>query len=295
MSELLKSRQDLVNLILDKYLPAKNQPYNQEVIDAMAYSLAVGGKRLRPIFLAESFQLFKSYHKKVEPFMAAIEFIHTYSLIHDDLPAMDNDALRRGQPTCHIKYGEDLAILAGDGLLNSAYEVMIQACLDAQGDRGCLQAMAAIGRAAGVSGMIGGQVADVIAEKKEADLDTLTYIHQHKTAALIEASLVAGALIAHASEKEVEGLRHIGRCIGLAFQIQDDILDVVGDAKKLGKPIHSDEKNNKMTYVSLKGIDASKAVVDSLIEEALRLLQGYDEDKRQVLEDFIIFLKNREY
>ncbi len=292
---MLKNRVEKINKIIEDYVPASQSPHNQTVIQAMSYSLTVGGKRLRPIFLSEAYQLFKPYSSRIEPFMAAIEFIHTYSLIHDDLPAMDNDDLRRGKPTCHIQYGEDMAILAGDGLLNAAFEVMTKACIAAHGRDGELQAMATIASAAGINGMIGGQVADVLAEKKDASLDSLTYIHQKKTSALIEASLVAGAQLAGATKEACEELRHIGNCIGLAFQIQDDILDIAGDENILGKPVRSDIKNRKMTYVSLKGIEASRATVESLLDEAVDRLKQFDGHKREMLENYIEFLRNRDY
>jgi len=277
--------------ILKTYLPIPDGQ-NDLLIDAMSYSLFAGGKRIRPILMLETFKLLDGHGDIIKPFMAAIEMVHTYSLIHDDLPAMDNDDLRRGIPTCHVKFGEDIAILAGDALLNNAFEIMIKEALLNPEIR-TIKAMDELGVAAGTKGMIGGQVADVLNENKPIGIETLNYIHLHKTSALIEAAFVIGATLANASEETIQVFRNIGKNIGLAFQIQDDLLDVLGNEQALGKPLHSDEKNNKVTYVSLKGIDASNQIVEEQLAQAIISLQKFDHNKGQFLLNFIQYLKTR--
>lgn len=236
------------------------------IFEAMNYSLKAGGKRLRPILMLETFKLFGEDETKVYPFMAAIEFIHTYSLVHDDLPAMDNDEFRRGQKTTHAKYGEDIGILAGDGLINMAYEIMSNAVVD---NPDGAEAMAVIAKKAGSYGMVGGQTVDVTNEGKKLDIETINFIHNLKTAALIEASMMAGAILGGATEEQVLQVESIAKNIGMAFQIQDDILDVTGDEVKLGKPVLSDEKNEKDTYITLIGLDESKQKVELLSNLAI--------------------------
>lgn len=289
-SELGEKIENVLSL-LKEFLPVPDGQ-NNLVIDAMTYSLLAGGKRIRPIFMYETFNILGGEGNTIKPFMAAIEMIHTYSLIHDDLPAMDNDDLRRGMPTCHIKYGEDIAILAGDALLNNAFEIMIKEALT-NPDKSVIKAMQVLGIASGPQGMIGGQVADVLNENKSIDLELLNYIHLHKTSAMIEAAFVIGAILANASEQTVETFRNIGKNIGLAFQIQDDLLDVLGNEKTLGKPINSDEKNNKITYVSLKGIDVSYEIVNQQLAEATSSLESFDSDKSKFLLEFIEYLRTR--
>lgn len=288
--ELNKKIEDVV-LLLRKFLPTADI-HNEVLIDAMAYSLFAGGKRIRPLFMYETFNILGGEGDIIEPFMVAIEMIHTYSLIHDDLPAMDNDDLRRGMPTCHIKFGENIAILAGDGLLNRAFEIIIHAALS-NPDRSIIQAMEELSCAAGTNGMIGGQVADVLNENKPIDLDLLNYIHLNKTSAMIEAAFVIGATLAKASEETIETFRNIGRNIGLAFQIQDDLLDVIGNEATLGKPLHSDEKNNKVTYVTLKGIEESNLIISEQLNQATLNLQKYNQVKSKFLLDFVEYLKTR--
>lgn len=287
----LKEKQDDVEKLLIKYLPESNQ-YNQKVIDAMQYSLMAGGKRIRPILLSEVFQLLNGKNMNVGVYQVALEMIHTYSLIHDDLPAMDNDALRRGLPTCHIQFGEDIAILAGDALLNQAFEIMLKDVMK-QNELLLVRVMSEIAEASGVQGMIGGQVADVLNEGKGMDQGCLDYIHLHKTAAIIRAAFAAGAILAKASEAAINDFRKIGNNIGLAFQIQDDLLDVLGDEKELGKPLHSDAKNNKTTYITLFGIDDSKARLNRLFSESLELLKKYTPDENTFLCKFIHYLQTR--
>lgn len=291
--EEFNKRIDYVIALLDNYLP-KYVENNQIVVEAMGYSLFAGGKRMRPIFMVEAFNILNGKGNVVDAFMAAIEMIHTYSLIHDDLPAIDNDDLRRGMPTCHVKYGENIAILAGDALLNRAFEIVIDETLK-NPQINVIKAMQEIGKASGTNGMIGGQVADVLNENKPINIELLNYIHLHKTSAMIEASFVVGALLANATEIEIDIFRNIGKNIGLAFQIQDDLLDVMGSELELGKPIKSDEKNSKVTYVTLKGVEKSTQIVYEQLAEAVELLQGFDFDRCEFLLAFIEYLKTRNH
>jgi len=267
----------------------------QVVYEAMAYSLLAGGKRLRPMIVLEVYRLFHSNTESIEGYLAAIEMIHTYSLIHDDLPAMDDDELRRGLPTCHIKYGEDIAILAGDGLLNLAYEVMGETALaNGLGSKG-LKALLCLGNKAGVKGMVGGQVVDIINEEKVIDLETVEYIHLHKTSALIEAAFMMGGYLADVSDSVINTLELIGRSVGMAFQIQDDILDVTSTVEQLGKPINSDEKNAKTTYINLKGIDQARVDITDYLDKAERLLKHLEAKDTSFVTSLIEFIRNRNY
>ena len=270
-------------------LPSIEGP-QQKVIDAMHYSVKAGGKRLRPMMMQESFFLFGGTGCEIEPFMAALEYIHTYSLIHDDLPAMDNDEYRRGQKTTHIVYGEDLAILAGDALLNYAFEVASRS-----DSPNAMKALRVLGKKAGIFGMVGGQCADVISENEDKNLklDDILFIHENKTAALIEAALMIGAIMAGATDEQVALMEKVGSNIGLAFQVQDDILDATGTFEKLGKPIGSDEKNQKATYLSLKGLEASKQCVEQLSNEAVAILKSQAK-RNEFLEELILSLINRD-
>lgn len=288
--EGLKKKQENINEILMHYMPKSESVHLDPIIEAMTYSLLAGGKRIRPLFMRETFEACGGMGTSVEAFMAAIEMIHTYSLIHDDLPAMDNDDLRRGMPTCHIQFGENMAILAGDALLNRAFEIIIEESTQS-GHPNLLKAMKELAQAAGTRGMLGGQVADILNEDKPIDLDLLNYIHLHKTSALIEASFVVGAIMALAEDSVVEIFRNVGKNIGLAFQIQDDLLDVIGTTEELGKPLGSDEKNNKITYVTLMGIDASKSIVREKLDEARNLLENFE--KCEFLLEFIEYLRKR--
>lgn len=288
-------KQNEIEKILSFYSSKQLSHYNQTIIEAMNYSLMSGGKRIRPIFLLETYKLFSDHTIIVEPFMAAIEMIHTYSLIHDDLPAMDNDDLRRGLATCHIKFGENIAILAGDGLLNRAFEVMIEGTLEhSLGDRG-LKAAKCLGNKSGTYGMLGGQATDIIYEGCAMDMDTLTFIHKHKTSALIEASFMMGGYLANQEVDVVEKLERLGACIGMAFQIQDDLLDVYGNVEELGKIPMSDKKNKKTTYIDIKGVAESRNSVNDLLDEAMVLLHEFDYDRTKYLEAFITFLRERRY
>ena len=262
---------------LQNYLP-KQKGYQKIIMEAMGYSLLAGGKRLRPMLMKETYTLFGGHSKVIEPFMAAIEMIHTYSLIHDDLPALDNDDYRRGQKTCHIVYGEDMAILAGDALLNYAYEVATKAFDLADRDQimNVVEAIKILASKPGIYGMIGGQVADVELEGTPLSMEQILFIHKNKTSALIEACMMIGAVLAGASKEDVLKMEECGEYIGLAFQIQDDILDLTGDEEEIGKPVGSDEKNHKTTYVTLKGLERSQRDVEDISKKAIDILEKYD-------------------
>ncbi|MBR1442141.1 MAG: polyprenyl synthetase family protein [Firmicutes bacterium] len=254
------------------------EEYPNVIYQAMNYSVNAGGKRLRPILLLSACETVGGNTEDALDFACALEMIHTYSLIHDDLPAMDNDDLRRGKPTCHKVYGDGMAVLAGDGLLNKAYEIMFDIILEKKNER-YMRAARIISNAAGVKGMIGGQTADLEAEEKAADEKTLIYIHENKTAALIRAALKAGALIGGADDDTVEKLDKAGYDIGIAFQIKDDILDITSTAEVLGKPINSDEKNNKSTYITIFGMDKAQKDYEKLSNEACDIIKAICGDK----------------
>ena len=262
--------------IIYKYLP-EEKGYPSTVISAMNYSVKAGGKRLRPIFMYETFKMFGGEGEVIEPFMAAMEMIHNYSLVHDDLEAMDNDEFRRGRKTTHVIYGEGMAVLAGDGLLNMAYETALKA-FDVKGANKTriIKALKLLADKAGLYGMVGGQACDVDAEekKREMTLDELMYIHEHKTGALIEASMVIGAVLAGASKEETDKISRVALLVGTAFQIEDDILDVIGDEKVIGKRVGSDSKNNKITYVTLKGLEEAKQDAKEMSEKAVELFDS---------------------
>ena len=253
-----RKRTEKIEEILRKYLP--DQTGHQQIIEeAMEYSLMAGGKRLRPMLMKETFDLFGGKGGVIEPFMAAIEMIHTYSLVHDDLPAMDNDDYRRGRKTTHVVYGEDMGILTGDALLNYAFETACSAFeTDPQNSILIGRALKILAGKAGIYGMIGGQVVDVRSAGCKISGELLAFIYRLKTGALIEASVMIGAVLAGAKEEEIGKMEEIAGKIGLAFQIQDDILDVTSTTEILGKPVHSDEKNEKTTYVTWKGLEKAK-------------------------------------
>ena len=238
--------------------------------------MTAGGKRLRPILIRETYRLFGGEGVLCEPFMAAMEMIHTHSLIHDDLPALDNDDYRRGRLTTHKVYGEAMGVLSGVALLNRAYEVMISAFDLTEDKERVISAMRIMADKTGINGMLGGQSVDVENDGKPLEREMLDYIYKNKTSALIEASMMTGAVLAGASEEELEVVEQAAENIGLAFQIQDDILDVTSTQEELGKPIHSDEKNNKVTYVSLMGAPAAAGKVKELSEHAVELLNSLD-------------------
>ncbi|MBQ6587066.1 MAG: polyprenyl synthetase family protein [Butyrivibrio sp.] len=308
-SEFNKSLSDKVahiEGILKVFLP-KEEGYAKTVIEAMNYSLLAGGKRLRPMMMLEAYKLFAgddADEKVVAPFMTAMEMIHTYSLVHDDLPAMDNDEYRRGRKTTHAVYGAGMATLAGDGLLNLAYETAVAGAIkgpklsayDGDNDNRYLSALQILATKAGIYGMVGGQCADICAENatdipEDEMKDTLHYIDENKTGALIEASLMVGAVLGGATSEQVSMMEKIGSNVGIAFQIQDDILDITSTAEVLGKPIGSDEKNGKSTYVSLYGMDNSKAKVKELSDEAVDILDnlGFKDSFLHELFQYLIY------
>ena len=278
--------------ILKRYLP-KEEGYAKTVAEAVNYSVLAGGKRLRPMLLLECCRLFGGREELAAPFMAAIEFIHTYSLVHDDLPCMDNDEYRRGRKTTHAVYGEGMAVLAGDALLNLAFETASSAFSLTENEeelRRAARAMQILSAKAGIGGMIGGQCADTQAEEfppEKVTQELLLYIHENKTAAMIESPMMIGALLAGAEKEKLEALERIGSKIGLAFQIRDDILDLTSSLQELGKQTGSDLKNNKVTYVSLNGMEASEKEVRRLSEEALQELKGLAENRNEFLERLV--------
>jgi len=259
---------DRINAVLSNLLSA-DKPF--KLWEAMRYSVFAGGKRLRPRLILAACSGFGGDEDAAMPFACAVEMLHTYSLIHDDLPEMDNDDLRRGKPTCHIAFGHGMAVLAGDALLNLAYEVMCGACA-AKTAR--IKAMAEISRAAGAYGMVAGQAEDMLSENKTVDESTLLYIHDNKTAAIIRACIVAGGILGGADIKQEGVLSEAGGYLGRAFQIKDDLLDVTMSTQELGKPAMSDIKNNKATYVSLYGKDRAKTDCNALTWRAMELIDG---------------------
>ena len=258
-----------IEQIIKKYLP-KEEGYQKTIMEAMNYSVLAGGKRLRPMLMQETYRLFGGRSEVIEPFMAAIEMIHTYSLVHDDLPAMDNDEYRRGKKTTHAVYGEAMGILAGDALLNYAYETAARAFAMEPGNPGVCQAFQILTAKAGIYGMVGGQTVDVESEGKPGmTKEKLDFIYRLKTSALIKGAMLTGAVLAGATQGEQKIIEQTAGEVGLAFQIQDDILDVTSTMEVLGKPIGSDEKNHKITYVTYEGIEKAKADVASLSEQAI--------------------------
>lgn len=292
-NELRDEKIKEIEKIIFAYLPEEKGP-QKKVIEAMHYSVMAGGKRLRPMLLKEAYLLFGGKGDKAEPFMAALEYIHNYSLVHDDLPAMDNDEYRRGKKTTHVVYGEDLAILAGDALLNYAYEIASGAVVKYPGDDTVGKAFSYLAQKAGIFGMVGGQCVDVMNENRQEPLtlEEILFIHENKTAALIECALMCGAVLAGADDEQVSMMEKVGSNIGLAFQIQDDILDVTSTFEELGKPIGSDEKNQKTTYLSLTGMEKSKAEVKRLSDEAVEILQSR-KPRNEFLEELVISLISR--
>ena len=295
--EQLAQKTKDMETVLQQYLP-KEEGYQKKVIEAMNYSALAGGKRLRPMLMQETAQLFSGQAKGLSCFMAAIEMIHNYSLVHDDLPAMDNDEYRRGRKTTHVVYGEGMAVLAGDGLLNYAFETAAKAFEDADtlGDyKRIARAMQILGTKAGIYGMIGGQCADLEAERMGDNVteQMLLFIHEHKTAALIEAAMTIGAVLAGASEEEISSVEKCAYNIGIAFQIQDDILDITSSLEVLGKPIGSDEKNHKLTYVAMHGLEESARQVEELSREAIAILHSFT-NRNSFLEQLTEELIHRE-
>ena len=290
----LSSRASQIEEVIYSYLPDEKNGYQKTVLEAMNYSVKAGGKRIRPILMNETYKLFGGESKAIEPLAAAIEMIHTYSLVHDDLPAMDNDMLRRGKPTTHAKFGEAMGILAGDALLNYAFETGLKAMDVDPDNKAVYKALQVLAKKAGIYGMIGGQVVDVESEKQQnISKDKLDFIYELKTGALIEASMMIGALIGGATDEEVSKIELVAKKVGLAFQIQDDILDVIGDQETLGKPIGSDEENQKATYVVYEGIEKSKKDVENLTRDAIDILNDLPY-KNEFLKELLMWLVMRD-
>lgn len=290
--EMLKTRTKEVWRAVESYLPPVTG-HQKMVIEVMDYSIRAGGKRLRPLLMEETYRLFGGQGEEISPFMAAIEMIHTSSLIHDDLPCMDNDTLRRGLPTAWVEYGEDMAVLAGDSLLIYAVETAAKALkLSAHPER-VARCMGLLAEKTGIYGMIGGQTVDVELAGSPIPKEKLDFIYRLKTGALLEASMMTGALMGGAGEEELELVERMASFIGLAFQIQDDILDVTSSAEVLGKPVLSDEKNNKTTYVTLEGIEKAKQDVKLISEEAVSCLHKLP-GQNDFLEALIRMLVNRD-
>lgn len=290
--EELQKKAEHINGVLEKFLPAE-EGQQRIIFEAMNYSVRAGGKRLRPMLMEETYHMFGGSSAVIEPFMAAIEMIHTYSLVHDDLPAMDNDEYRRGKKTTHAVYGEAMGILAGDALLNLAYETAAGAFGMEVADARVARAFAVLAKKAGVYGMVGGQVVDVESEKSDdcpITREKLDFIYRLKTGALIESSMMIGAILAGASSDEISRVEQIAAKLGLAFQIQDDVLDVTSTLEVLGKPVGSDEKNNKATYVTFEGLDKAVSDVERISKEAEKLLDdlGYDDAFLKELFEYLI-------
>lgn len=290
--EELQQKVEHINDVLEKFLPAE-EGQQRIIFEAMNYSVRAGGKRLRPILMEETYHMFGGSSAVIEPFMAAIEMIHTYSLVHDDLPAMDNDEYRRGKKTTHAVYGEAMGILAGDALLNLAYETAAKAFDMEVADTRVARAFAVLAKKAGVYGMVGGQVVDVESEKSDdcpITREKLDFIYRLKTGALIESSMMIGAILAGASSDEVSRVEQIAAKLGLAFQIQDDVLDVTSTLEVLGKPVGSDEKNNKATYVTFEGLDKAVSDVERISKDAEEQLDdlGYDDAFLKELFEYLI-------
>lgn len=265
--------------------------YNKRVYEAITYSLDAGGKRIRPLLFLLTYMLKNNNYKSELPVAAAIEMIHTYSLIHDDLPCMDNDDLRRGKPTNHKVFGEAIAVLAGDGLLNEAMNIMFRYCINK--DKNAIRACSLISESAGIEGMVGGQTVDILSENTKIPIDQLYYMHSKKTGALIKASIVAGAILGGLTEEDVKKLDYYGQKLGLAFQIKDDILDVVGDTEVLGKKAKSDLDNNKTNFITTYGLSKCMEMCNSLTSECVEVLDKVDGDTSK-LKEITLFLLNRE-
>lgn len=273
----LKRRTDEIEEMFRGFLPAE-EGFARTMAQAMNYSMLAGGKRLRPMLIQETYRLFGGTEKVAEPFMAGMEMIHTHSLIHDDLPALDNDDYRRGRLTTHKVYGEAMGVLSGVALLNYAYETMLQAFSLTEDQDRVICALKVMAEKTGIHGMLGGQSVDVENDGKPLEKEMLDYIYRNKTSALIEASMMTGAILAGADEQQVAVVEEAAGNIGLAFQIQDDILDVTSTDEELGKPVHSDEKNNKVTYVTLFGIKEASRQVELLSEKAIKLLKSLNKN-----------------
>ena len=287
----IKSVKESVEQWINDYFNDKPENDNRN-FEAMNYSIKVGGKRVRPILMLLTYAMYKEDYRDIMPFAAALEMIHTYSLIHDDLPSMDNDDLRRGKPTNHKIYGEAIAILAGDGLLNEAMIIMLNQCLD--GNINKIKASLTIAKASGPQGMIAGQICDILSEGITISEEELLYMHRNKTGQLIKAAIMSGAMLADAPGEELTHLSYYGEKLGLAFQIKDDILDVIGDVDVLGKNVKSDECNNKTTFITMYGLEKCKEKCSALTQECFEILKKL-KGNTKYLEEITEFLLKREY
>ena len=290
-NEELKKRTEEAERVIRKYLPEESG-FAKTMAEAMNYSMTAGGKRLRPILIRETYRLFGGEGVLCEPFMAAMEMIHTHSLIHDDLPALDNDDYRRGRLTTHKVYGEAMGVLSGVALLNRAYEVMISAFDLTEDKERVIAAMRIMADKTGINGMLGGQSVDVENDGKPLEREMLDYIYKNKTSALIEASMMAGAVLGGADEEQTALIEKAASAIGMAFQIQDDILDVTSTSQELGKPVHSDEKNHKVTYVTLFGVEKASEQVLQFSEQAQSILENLS-NKNKFLTALIMEMASR--
>ena len=288
--ELNLKTQEIEQLIR-RYLP-KEEGFASTLARAMNYSMLAGGKRLRPLMMQEVYRMFGGTQRVIEPFMVAMEMIHTHSLIHDDLPALDNDEYRRGRETTWKVFGEDMGVISGAALLNYAYEVALSGFELTDRTERVVLALRVLAAKTGIYGMLGGQSVDVENDGKPLDLQLLDYIYENKTSALMEASMMVGAILAGAENTKIRQVEKAAGCVGLAFQIEDDILDVTSTQEELGKPIHSDEKNHKTTYVTLKGIENAQREVERLSQEAIETFDGLEE-KNEFLRTLIQELVNR--
>lgn len=288
----MEAKVSYVDTTIKRYLP-KEEGFEKTLLSAMNYSILAGGKRIRPLLMLETYHLFGGTNdKEVEPFFVAMEMIHTYSLVHDDLPAMDDDDYRRGRLTTHKVYGEAMGVLAGDALLNYSFEVAAEAFQKVDLVRAS-KAFQVLANKPGIRGMIGGQAVDVENCDRPMEQEKLDFIYHLKTGALIEGSMMIGAILAGANDEQIRIIEEVGKKIGLAFQIQDDILDVIGDEKVIGKPVNSDEKNHKTTYVTLFGLEQAKNMVKDISMEALEVLEN-SPVRNVFLEELVKYLIFRE-
>ena len=291
LNDILNEKITIINEELSKYLP-KIENAQKNIYDAMGYSLFAGGKRLRPVIMLLVCDMLGGKTKDVLPFACAMEMIHTYSLIHDDLPAMDNDDLRRGKPTNHKVFGEAMAILAGDALLNKAFEIVSSA--EYENQKNALKAISILSNSSGTEGMIGGQVVDIESENKSISSDELLYLHSLKTGAIIRSSGVSGAVMSNAKDEEINAIDNFCYNLGIAFQIQDDLLDVLGNSELLGKNTGSDKENQKTTFITLFGVEKSKQAVSEYTQKAISSL-GIFAGKENMLKELAYHLINRNY
>ena len=292
MKQLLETMGADITAQLENYLP-KTEGRLFHIYDAMRYSTLSGGKRIRPILMLLAYEAVNGQGAEIYPFACAVEMIHTYSLIHDDLPAMDDDDFRRGMKTNHIKFSEWTAILAGDALLNRAFEIMLDATVR-NPKPAYIEAMNILSIASGTRGMIGGQVIDIISENEEVHEDTVNFIHRNKTAALMVAPVDMGAVLGGATQKEKEALHNYAFNIGMAFQIADDLLDITSTEEDLGKPINSDIENNKATYVSVHGMEKAKERLQTLTNQGIKELEIFGA-RGENLKKMALFLTSRKY